>query len=87
VISIDTAANIGVITEDAANHVLWQFDHGGMQPGAFNTALYSTIAKADPENRDRLAKVFPVQVAAYKIAADHPDGIDILGTIAGGDSR
>ena len=86
-ITIDTAANIGIITEQVANHVLWQFDHGGMQPGAFNAALYTTIAKADPENRDRLAKVFPVQVAAYRIASEHDNGIDILRTIAGGDSR
>lgn len=85
--TIDTAENIGVITTDVAAHVLHLFDADGIQPGGFNTALYAAIAKADPENRARLASAFPVQVAAYKIAADHPDGIDILRTIAKGDAR
>lgn len=85
--TISTAANIGVVTSQVAAEILWTFDQGGIQPGAFNAALYTAIAKADPDNRAKLASVFPVQTAAYKIAHDHPDGIDILRVIAGGRAR
>lgn len=85
--TLETASQIGIVTTEAASHTLYIFDHGGIQPGGFKTDLYSLIAHADPQNRDRLARAFPTEVAAYRLAHDHEDGIEILRLIANGDAR
>lgn len=83
--TIQAATDIGIVTASIANEVLWTFDRGGIRPGGFNEALYAVIAKADELNRARLRRAYPVHVAAWSIAHNHPEGIDILrATVAAG---
>lgn len=85
--TLETASQIGIVTTEAAAHVLFLFDNGGIQPGGFKTDLYRLIAHADPQNRDRLARAFPTEVVAWKLAHQHEHGIEILRTIANGSAR
>jgi len=66
------------ISPNTAHHVLWMFDRGGYPPGGFVKALLSAIAKADPENREKLRGVYPEYVEAYELAAETETGIEVL---------
>jgi hypothetical protein len=70
------------ITKLNAQHVLHFFDHGGVQPGCFTTALLETLARADSENFARLANSFPGECAAWKLTTKSVNGIEVLQAIA-----
>jgi hypothetical protein len=59
------------ITPDDARWMLGYYDlEGGEKPGDFRTSLITTIAKADPGNRCRLALGFPGTVEAFEAQQD-----------------
>lgn len=63
-----------------AQAVLWQFGdfQHGLRPGSFTEALLELAARADPVNRHRLARSFPLHAAFVEIAQQHDDGMRIL---------
>ena len=74
------------VDERTANHVLHYFRGGeGYEGGDFANALIKATCHADVHNKLRLAEGFPAEVAAVRLAKDHPEGIAILRTIAKGE--
>lgn len=71
-----------VVSHGVAQHALFVFGSGGVQPGGFTLALFTAIQKADPMNRIKLAQGFPEHVEAYRLAAEEFDGIETLRKIA-----
>lgn len=70
------------ITPTIAAHVLHHFgEPAGIAAGSFTRQLITTITKADPFNRARLALGFPGYVAAVDLAQNRTDGITELRTI------
>jgi hypothetical protein len=83
-VSTDTAQ--GVITPDAAAHVLWHYKSGGgYEPGSFVRKLIEAIAAADVVNRQRLALGFPAYVAAVNLADRSTNGLVALEAISEGE--
>lgn len=73
-----------LVTHPVAHHVLHHFgDTRTMEAGSFTMALIAVIARADPENKGRLAFGFPEYVAAVTLAQGRSDGMDRLRKIAG----
>lgn len=72
------------ITPEIAQHVLWQYRSGGLEPGRFTRALMDAAGAADPRNRVRLAMGFPGYVAAVSLVQDSDVGIRILRAIVDG---
>ena len=50
----------------------------GFSGGSFALALLDAASRADNNNLDRLARGFPDEIAAYRLATDHVDGLDLL---------
>ncbi len=73
-----------VIHRELARNTLNYFHSSEWYPGGgFFVKLMSACAHADNHNLDRLAKGFPDHVAAYRMAAQTPDGLAILRELAG----
>jgi hypothetical protein len=70
------------ITKADAQHVLFFFGSGGVQAGDFTTALFEAIRKADSANFANLALGFPGLCAAWKLAMESDEGINVLRPIA-----
>lgn len=69
---------------DAANHVLWFFDHDeGFEPGSFVQSLLQTMALADTKNMARLTLEYPELGTAMIRARFAPRGLDMLREEAG----
>lgn len=78
----DTVTAGTFIDSPTANHVLWVFGAGGLEPGSFTRTLIDAICKADPTNRIRLTLGFPGHVAAVDLAQTSSTGITTLTAIA-----
>ena len=78
-----------LIDAGTASQVLHFFhSHEGYPAGGFMAKLYSAMAHADQGNLYRLSQGFPAQVAAMRLAAESPTGLDTLRKIArGGDAK
>jgi hypothetical protein len=81
----DTSAELfeARVTPDEAAAVLWHYDDAGNrrnlpEPGSFVQALIACIARADPQNRLRLALGFGGYVAAASLVEGRRDGITRL---------
>lgn len=72
------------IPDETARHVLAVFGHGGVLPGRFGEQLITLIASADQQNTARLAKSFPAEAEAVRMAQYDEDGIARLQAIANG---
>lgn len=83
-ITTGTGTGTAAIPAETAQHVLWQFGHGGYPAGTFTQHLLSAMAAADPTNFARLAGAFPEIGAAVDLAQNHRDGIAQLQHIAAG---
>lgn len=76
------------ITPTVAAHVLWHFAAGpgdvelAVKPVDFLVSLLDTIARADPDNRLRLAYGFPGYVRAVNLAQNTEAGITELRDVA-----
>jgi hypothetical protein len=69
----------GALTPIEAAHVLYVMNgQEGMEPGSFTTSLITTIAKADPINKAKLAKGFPGYVTAVDLYQNAPHGVEVL---------
>lgn len=62
---------------DQLKHVLWHFGwrQAGQEPGHFEAALLSAIARADAVNRIKLAQGFPEYVALVILLRSDPDAL------------
>ena len=58
---------------ERAAHELYYWQHVGAMN--FTSRLFNLIHKADPENRKRLTKCFPVEVAIWEswYSSSHPE--------------
>jgi hypothetical protein len=70
------------ISKADAQHVLFFFGNGGVQPGSFTTALLEAMARADSANFTELALAFPGICAAWRLATKSDDGVEVLREIA-----
>lgn len=75
-------ADAAQITPEAAAHVLWFYDEGGMEPSSFKQVLIALIDKADPPNRHKLRQQWPEYVAAVEEIQTPGSGAEALRVIA-----
>lgn len=66
------------ITPAIAQHVLWHYGHGGLQPGRFVARLLEAYGSADPINKAGLALGFPGYCQAMDLASGHVEGMYLL---------
>ena len=50
----------------------------GFPGGSFAVALLDAPTKADETNLSRLALLYPDEIAAFRLATRHSDGLDVL---------
>jgi hypothetical protein len=55
-----------------AEYMLWFHGEGGPEPGDFFKHIVEAVARADPQNRARLAQAFPRVVAAHAFFHSNP---------------
>lgn len=74
------------VREEDARNVLWFFGDrvNGWEAGSFTSKLMSALGSADSTNTSLLGVVFPGLVAAFSLAKENPNGLDILRDIASG---
>ncbi|MFG3438374.1 hypothetical protein ACGF0J_14115 [Nonomuraea sp. NPDC047897] len=73
------------ITPDIAAHVLFHLGHGGRPGNRFIQELLATFDDADAHDLLQLAAGFPGYAAAFELAKNHRDGVDILAARAADD--
>lgn len=54
----------------------------GYGAGSFFTALYEAALHADRDNLVSLQEAFPTEIAMFRLAREHDDGIDRVRAIA-----
>lgn len=79
-IVVEKVTRESVIPEQVARHVLHTFGDPrlGSDGGHFVNALMRTISCADSENRDKLARIYPDYVMAFRAGAFEPWGLEWL---------
>lgn len=83
--TLETAAQIGIITRADANHVLWFFTREeGYTPGSGYESVLTTMGKVDPDTRRLVFRPTPL-LAAFEIA--ERVGLDPLREIANAKHR
>lgn len=73
--------------EMCSREVLWYLDgdhENGIEPGGFHKALIDAMTRADEDNLSQLALAFPAMAGVVNTYKSHPDGVDILRTMARG---
>lgn len=78
---------VSTMPREVAQHVVFWFgdENLGVQPGGFVSTLLKLVAKADTENRDLLATVYPEYVAAWRAVSTQHWGLEWLRKVARGD--
>lgn len=71
------------ITSEVAIHALHYFRSGeGVSGGPFFDTLFRLAAVANNDELERLASIYPAEIAAFHLASMSPTGIDALRIMA-----
>ena len=78
-------AKTDLITQEDANHVLYEFGEGGYSAGNFTTKLLDAALVADQDNLRKLSQGFPGLIAAVELVKFYGGGTELVKAIADND--